>query len=384
MCGRVAQTVNVVNEGARIFAGSSQQEISAMLTTSPKCDSISDNFNLSPGMDCQVYLINEKGEFQVNRKKWGIITKSGTAKKPLYTNERELIKLCFDSLCFNARSDTLCSKPTFSKLVNKGRSCIIALDGYFEWKPHPIPKMNKTKQPYFVYRKQELDQDAGKHPRKPEPLLVAGIWTSVATGIPNASELGSFAILTTDACEQIKWLHHRMPVCIWNLDLAKQWLLNPTEALKKKLDDSARSETKGFSWHKVTPEMSKLSFRSKEAIIKMKETNQSIQNFFTSVGSSPRKNVKKEINHCLKQDVGSRETSQKIKKKSSSDPPQVSVAAAPRDFFPAISRPGKRQSNFQPDCPQSKRRNLEKNALKKSPTCHSKKQITINSFFHKR
>ena len=116
----------------------------------------------------------------------------------------------------------------------------------------------------------------------------------------------------------------------------------------------------------------------------MKETNQSIQNFFTSVGSSPRKNVKKEINHCLKQDVGSRETSQKIKKKSSSDPPQVSVAAAPRDFFPAISRPGKRQSNFQPDCPQSKRRNLEKKALKKSPTCHSKKQITINSFFHKR
>ena len=97
--------------------------------------------------------------------------------------------------------------------------------------------MNKSKQPYFVYRRNQLDHQAEQQQVKREPLLVAGIWTRVTTGVSDAPELGSFAMLTTDASEEIKWLHHRMPVCIWSIDLAKKWLTDPSESLKKEIDD---------------------------------------------------------------------------------------------------------------------------------------------------
>ena len=149
MCGRVAQTTDAVNVAVTKFPTISRCEKSSV----PSGLFSNDNFNISPGMECDVMMVNENGDLYVERKKWGLITKNGNIKKPLYTDRRDLIKMCFDSLCFNARSDTLYSKPTFSKLAHRGRTCIIAVDGYFEWKSHPIPKMNKKKQPYFVYRK---------------------------------------------------------------------------------------------------------------------------------------------------------------------------------------------------------------------------------------
>mmetsp|Transcript_10746 Transcript_10746/g.19774 ORF Transcript_10746/g.19774 Transcript_10746/m.19774 type:complete len:340 (+) Transcript_10746:2-1021(+) len=228
-------------------------------------------------MDCVVIYV-ENGELRAHRKKWGLVTKSGTATKPLYNDEKDIIKMCFSNLCFNARSDTLFSKPTFSRLALRGNTCIVALDGYFEWKSSPLPKGNK--QPYFVYRKEE-EQSL----KKREPLLMAGLWTRVSTGRLDTPELDSFAILTTESCKQIEWLHHRMPVCIWDMDLARKWLTEPSEKLKNQLDDAARLNNEGFSWHKVTPEMSKLQFRGKEAIAEMKETTKSVKHFFAPAGS---------------------------------------------------------------------------------------------------
>lgn len=316
-------------------------------------------------------LVNENGEFKIDRKKWGLITKRGTVKKPLYTEESEIIKLCFESLCFNARSETLYSKPTFSRLALGGRTCIIAVDGYFEWKSHPIPKMNKTKQPYFVYSKRQLSQGSEQHLRK-EPLLIAGIWTSVTTGIPDAPELGSFSMLTTDASEQIKWLHHRMPVCIWDIDLAKQWLTQPSEALKKKIDDAARHESSGFCWHRVTPEMSKLSFRSKEAIMEVKETTQSIRHFF-SPGLSPPKQTAA----SYRPDRNRNE----IKKKPFVKPLFTVSDSSPKDIKTAPRRAEKRGSHSSsPYLPAARK----KSKLNGSQVLSSSKQISIASFFGKK
>lgn len=382
MCGRIAQTVSVVNIAARKFSSSSHEAFATPSTTL-EWHPPGGNFNLSPGMDCGVMLINEKGDFQIDRKKWGLITKNGTAKKPLYTDGSELIKLCFESLCFNARSDTLYSKPTFSKLALTGRTCVIAVDGYFEWKSNPIPKMNKRKQPYFVYNKQELDHESENQQRKKEPLLIAGIWTRVTTGISDTPGLESFAMLTTDASEEIKWLHHRMPVCIWDIDLAKQWLSHPSEALKKKIDDAARCKTNGFDWHKVTPEMSKLSFRSKEAIVEMKETTPSIRHFFAgrAVGKGTDE---KDVKYYSSHNVSTNEN--KIKgKKSFFAKSQPTVSDASRtEFTPTRTGNGKRQSTlssayFSPN----ERLSAKKRKLGNSPTLNSKKQISIDSFFNK-
>ena len=267
MCGRIAQTCSLAEAAANKFGVSPAGDDSRI-----HCD----NFNTSPGMDCSVISLNEKSrELVASKKKWGLVSKSATARKPLYTNEKEIIKICFQNLCYNARSETLYSKLTFSRLALQGKTCVVALDGYFEWKPHPY---FKRKQPYFVYRKQQEKEDDKSGQR--QPLLIAGLYTKVSTGNSNSPDLHSFTMLTTKASKQIEWLHHRMPVCIWDIDLAKRWLTQPSEALKEQIDDAARLNNNGFAWHKVSPEVSNLKFQGEKVIKEIKETTQSVTNFF--------------------------------------------------------------------------------------------------------
>jgi putative SOS response-associated peptidase YedK len=299
MCGRAVQTVGVAVNAARRFgvspSNASSSSSSAMHSssssspaeeqshdTTTKLDDIPrDNFNMSPGMDA-IVIYMEDGKLKLDKKKWGLIYRNGSHQKPLFHDKKEIISMCFSNLCYNARSDTLYSKPTFSNLAHRGRACVVAFDGYFEWKSSPLPK-SKGKQPYFVYKKQQQQQeDLPSETQQRDPLLMAGLWTRVSTGHEDCPELDSFTILTTESCKQIQWLHHRMPLCIWDLNLAQKWLSQPSEKLMNQLDDAARLNNEGFAWHKVTPEMSKLSFRGKESIIEMKETIRSVKDFFSS------------------------------------------------------------------------------------------------------
>jgi len=316
MCGRAAQTVAVANIAARNFGASSPNcQHQPAVGEEDGCNDNNnnihsdDNYNMSPGMDCSVISMNHKNrELIMDRKKWGLISKSGSAKKPLFSDDNDIIKLCFETLCYNARSDTLYSKPTFSRLAHKGKTCVVALDGYFEWKSHPLPKMNKNKkQPYFVYRNQEHQHhknDNNNNDNEPsqtqsqqrEPLLIAGLWTTVPTGNPNIPYLDSFTMLTTEANKQKEWLHHRMPVFIWDIELAKKWLSQPSETIKKQLVDAARRNNTGLAWHKVSSEMSTLKFRGKQAINEMKgETTQSVKSFFTKAKAVPVKTKKEKM-----------------------------------------------------------------------------------------
>ena len=380
MCGRVAQTADAVNVAVTKFP------------TLPRCEKLTvhsesmsnDNFNISPGMECDVMLKNENGNLYVERKKWGLVTKTGNVKKPLYTDRRDLIKMCFDSLCFNARSDTLYSKPTFSKLAHRGRTCIIAVDGYFEWKSHPIPKMNKKKQPYFVYRKQ-VDQHVDKRQPKREPLLIAGMWTNVQTGIPDDPELGTFTMLTTDASEQIRWLHHRMPICIWDINLAEKWLTQPTEGLKKELDDAARCNINRFDWHKVTPKMSKLTFRSQEAIVEMKETTQSVKHFFAGAGSLVKKTGKNSSEHPSASNNSMRKKNSMISEKQNSISSIYAATDTPKQSGLTPTNDGECQPNLSTACfSPKKNQSYTKSKLKRSTAPNQKGQVSIECFFDKK
>ena len=176
----------------------------------------------------------------------------------------------FANLMYNARTDTLFEKPTFSRLARQKQSCIVALDGYFEWKASTLAGGKGKKQPYFVYRSESKDSNSGvpeaSNREHPPYLIMAGLWTRVPTGLSDEPFLDTFTILTTEACKQIEWLHHRMPVCIWDMDLAKKWLSDPSSKVHREVDQAAKSHKDGFAWHMVTTEMSSVKFREKEAI----------------------------------------------------------------------------------------------------------------------
>jgi putative SOS response-associated peptidase YedK len=297
MCGRTAQTGAAVRAAAEMLNVSLPLEIAAPHTSesssptnSKRSDSdnqdrlMRDNYNMSPGMDALVFVLDSNDQIKVERKVWGLVTRGGTPSNPLPSGMGQH----FSNLMFNARSDTMYQKPSFSQLAKSRKSCLVAFDGFYEWKT----ELGK-KQPYFVYRKKLPKESAnGNLPF----LLMPGLWTSVQTGRETDPVLDTFTLITSDVCPSLKWLHTRMPVCLWDTNLAKEWLRSPSDKTFKKIEAQA-SEMEQFAWHAVTPDMSSVKYRSQDAL-KALPKMKTVDSFFkkqtnTGAGIKPTNHEKK-------------------------------------------------------------------------------------------
>ena len=162
---------------------------------------------------------------------WGLLPNHGTQNKPHLLPTDSKFSVSPHYTMFNARAETIYDKISFSNLIRNQQSCILAVDGYYEWTIESQSIDNKKKQPYFICNKTK------------RPLLLAGLWTTVKTGcqIHNATTnkledeiITTFTILTTDATPQYKWLHPRQPIML-NTEIALEWLFNPTSDTVQKL-----------------------------------------------------------------------------------------------------------------------------------------------------
>jgi putative SOS response-associated peptidase YedK len=118
------------------------------------------------------------------------------------------------SRTYNARAETLMERAAFRPLLARHR-CIIPASGFFE--------SVKGKKQLAVY----LTRQDG------QPLALAGLWT--AWREPTNGELvTSHTVITTEASEEMRRWHHRMPV-ILDGDRLARWLdptlTNPAEVL---------------------------------------------------------------------------------------------------------------------------------------------------------
>ncbi len=105
----------------------------------------------------------------------------------------------------NARAETAAEKPAF-RVAMKRRRCLVAADGFYEWQKQGT---GRRKQPYFI------------HMADDRPFAFAGLWESWE-GAGN-SHLESCTILTTEANELMRPIHHRMPVILSPCDY-EAWL----------------------------------------------------------------------------------------------------------------------------------------------------------------
>jgi len=341
MCGRGAQTQYAVRAAAADLMGETAGFNSNHRTASSSSPSEAthrpphasnssgstdehDNYNLSPGMDAVVFWKrdNNSSEIQMGRKTWGLVSRGGSQKSPL----PEGMSLHFSNLMFNARSDTLFARPTFARLAHEGKSCLIAMDGFFEWKT----ELGK-KQPYFVYRRRQQD-DAEESEQHSRPyLLLAGLWTSVSTGRNDPRTLDTFTILTTEACPALQWLHSRMPVIIWDHQhLARQWLEHPTASTLAALDAAARHDTteRVLQWHAVTPQMSSMKFRTAAAIRPIPKPR-SVKSFFQNVAKSNDGATRKEAMPSPKEKDAATDATTALQDTTGKKRAERSQAAAP-------------------------------------------------------
>lgn len=114
--------------------------------------------------------------------RWGLVP--SWAKEPSFGNKT-----------FNARVETVATKPTFRDAFAK-RRCVVPVDGFYEWQG---AKGNKV--PHFI-RAQKGS------------LLLAGLWEK--------ADEATFTILTMEPNSLVRELHDRMPLAL-DAESLKLW-----------------------------------------------------------------------------------------------------------------------------------------------------------------
>ena len=147
------------------------------------------HYNAAPTQDLAVVRFNAKtGRRAIDLLRWGLV--------PSWEKD-----LKGGAKLINARAETLSEKRSFAKAF-RARRCIIPADGFYEWAP--------DRTPHFVRR---LDG---------RPMSFAGLWEGWKD--PESEEwVRTFTIVTADAIDRLRPIHHRMPVMLEPADWAL-WL----------------------------------------------------------------------------------------------------------------------------------------------------------------
>ncbi|MBA0844537.1 hypothetical protein Goarm_005827 [Gossypium armourianum] len=249
------------------------------------------SYNVGPGMNFPVVRRDDGSNTDgagivLHCMKWGLI--------PSFTKKSD--KPDFFKM-FNARSESVCEKASFRRLLPKSR-CLVAVEGYgtkdeavtlvrfYEWK-----KDVSKKQPYYI------------HFKDGRPLVFAALYDSWENSEGEAlssysglcEKLHTFTILTTSASSTFQWLHDRMPVILGDKGSTDAWLNgSKTDMLLKPY------ENPDLVWYPVTPAIGKLSFEGPECVkevpLKTQEKN-SISKFFST------RKVEKEQESNMEQSV---------------------------------------------------------------------------------
>jgi putative SOS response-associated peptidase YedK len=145
-------------------------------------DELGDDFvpgyNIAPTDTATVVRADKEGERVLVGMRWGLIPSWAKDRKVGFAN-------------FNARAETVATKPAFRSAFQR-RRCVIPVDGYYEWRAMP-----DGKQPFLV--------------QADEPLAAAGLW-EVWKDPTTQERVDTFTIITTDAAPSVRELHDRMPV----------------------------------------------------------------------------------------------------------------------------------------------------------------------------
>ncbi len=167
MCGRFYNHLKAMHDWADILSDWPGDE--SML-----------RYNVSPTSVVPVVSIN--GVISAH---WGMIPSWAKAFKMNYAT-------------FNARIETIEEKASFKNAWKKGKTCVVPVGGYYEWRTE-----DGVKQPYAIHSPDSC-------------LMLAGLWE-------NWNDKLSFTVLTEEAKGNLVDLHHRMPIML-NKEQSKAWL----------------------------------------------------------------------------------------------------------------------------------------------------------------
>lgn len=200
MCGRFASYKNL-------------EKLKNIFDLKNKTDKILSSYNISPGQNTSM-IFNYEFHNYVLPSYWGYS----------FVNNETNIK----QLVFNSRIETINNKILFKESFLK-RKCIIPINGYYEWKTD-----NNEKKPYYI----QLGDG--------ELIFLAAIWREE---IINNQKTRVFSIITKEASNSIREIHHRMPF-ILNANNATKYIENQND--NSMLSDTNINEGIDLNYHVVS------------------------------------------------------------------------------------------------------------------------------------
>ena len=166
---------------------------------SPIALDVKPRYNIAPTQPVAVLTNQRPRDLQFFR--WGLIPP--WAKDP-----------SVGAKMINARGESLAEKPSF-RSPYRARRCLVLADGFYEWR-----KEGRTRIPHYF------------HLNSGEPFAMAGLWEEWKD--PAGELVPSCTIITTEANETVRPIHHRMPVILPRA--AHERWLDPAPLAPVKLD----------------------------------------------------------------------------------------------------------------------------------------------------
>ncbi len=188
-------------------------------------------YNVAPTQTVPVVGLAKDGRRSLKMLRWGLV--------PSWAKD-----LGIGAKLINARAETLAEKPAFRAAYAR-RRCLVPASGFYEWQASPAGSPGgKVKQPWRIRRRDDapfafaglFEMWKGPPDAPPEHFparlkLSGGSENaqtlestrksssptgsvSVRSGLAPAETLATFTIVTTEANQDIAWLHHRMPVIL--------------------------------------------------------------------------------------------------------------------------------------------------------------------------
>lgn len=132
----------------------------------------------------------------------------------------------------NIRDDNLFLSKLYLPVFKQSNRCVVLCDGFYEWKRET--EGGRGKQPYFIYMPQpeginisdrntwNIEWTEGGGWKGPRLMALAGlynIWVS-----PEGEKIYSCSVFTTTPNEELKYIHHRIPVVLESDEAIEMWL----------------------------------------------------------------------------------------------------------------------------------------------------------------